>query len=25
LLFKFNVLSAIELVVKYPELARRFG
>jgi thermostable 8-oxoguanine DNA glycosylase len=25
LLFKFNVLSAIELIVKYPELARRFG
>ena len=25
LLFKFNVLSAIELVVKYPELTHRFG
>ena len=25
LLFKFSVLSAIELVVKYPELTHRFG
>ena len=25
LLFKFSVLSAIELIVKYPELTRRFG